>query len=131
MISLQDRTDILDLCARYSYFTDTGAAEDVANLFLPDGVFDGPPGQFEGSQAILQFNKDIHELIKGSMHFTDNHLFEDCGDYIRHRCHSKLLMPSDDGVSTTLMTYDDEVVKVGGEWKFRIRKNRLFDPSAF
>ena len=69
MISLEDRQAILDLCARYSFFTDTGSAKEVAQLFVEDGIFDGPPGRHEGREQIVKFNEEIQELIKGSMHF--------------------------------------------------------------
>ena len=130
MITVADRLEILDLCARYNYFTDTGEAQEVARLFTPDGVFDGPPGRFEGFDAIVAFNENIYQALAGSMHFTDNHLFEMRGASIRHRCYLALNIPSKDGVKSTLMMYDDEVVKIEGEWKFRARTVRAFAPKA-
>ena len=130
MISVEDRLEILDLCARYNYFTDTGEAQEVARLFTPDGVFDGPPGRFEGFDAIVVFNENIYQALAGSMHFTDNHLFDKGDDFIRHRCYLALHIPSEDGVKSTLMTYDDEVVEVEGEWKFRARIVRAFEPKT-
>lgn len=129
-VALEDRLAILDLCAAYNWLTDTGDAEGVAALFTPDGVFDAPPGRFEGTAAITEFNKDIHPVIRGSMHFNDNHQFERNGDRVRHRCYSALQIATEDGVQTQMMTYDDVMVKVDHEWRFAERVNRLFDPSA-
>jgi hypothetical protein len=130
MITVEDRLEILELCARYNYFTDTGDAQEVARLFTSDGVFDGPPGRFEGFDAIVAFNENIYQALAGSMHFTDNHLFESRDSFIRHRCYLALNIPSKDGVKPTLMMYDDEVVKVEGEWKFRARTVRAFEPKT-
>ena len=129
-VNLEDRLAILDLCAAYNWLTDTGDAEGVAALFTPDGVFDAPPGRFEGTAAITKFNEDIHPVIRGSMHFNDNHQFERDEDHVRHRCYSALRIATDDGVQTQLMTYDDVIVNVEGVWRFAERVNRLFDPAA-
>lgn len=127
--SIDDRLAILDLCAEYNWRTDTGDAPGVAALFTPDGVFDSPSERFEGRDAILRFNEDIHQEIRGSMHFNDNHQFEVNDDHVRHRCYSALQIATDDGVRTHLMTYRDVIVQVDGEWQFRERVNRFFDPS--
>lgn len=129
-VALEDRIAILDLCAAYNWLTDTGDAEGVAALFTLDGVFDAPPGRFEGAAAITKFNQDIHPVIRGSMHFNDNHQFERDGDRVRHRCYSALQIAADEGAQTQLMTYDDVIEKVDGEWRFVERVNRLFDPTA-
>ena len=128
MVSLDDRMAILDLCARYNWLTDTGEAEQVAALFVPDGVFDGPIGRFEGTDKIIEFNRDVRKRIAGSMHMNDNHLFEDAGDHVKHRCSLALHgVPAADGVITVLQTYDDEIVNVDGGWKFRLRLVRRFE----
>lgn len=130
-VSVEARQAILDLCAAYNWLTDTGDAQGVAALFTPDGVWDGPPGRFEGTAAIVDFNERIHQVIRGSMHFNNNHQFESDGDRIRHRCFSALHIASDDGVKIQLMSYEDIVVQVDGSWRFAERINRNFDPGAF
>ena len=130
-VSAEDRQAILDLCAAYNWRTDTGDARGVAALFTPDGAWDGPPGRYEGTDAIVEFNERIHELIRGAMHFNDNHQFEGDGDRIRHRCSSALHIPSEGGVQIQLMTYEDTLVQVDGAWRFAERINRNFDPAAF
>ena len=44
MISVEERMAILDLCSRYNYYVDTDAAEQWADTFTSEGVFDGPAG---------------------------------------------------------------------------------------
>ena len=110
-ISLEDRAAILDLCADYNHFTDTGQADKVAELFAADGVFDGPPGIFKGRAEIAQFNIDIYAILKGSMHFTDNHRFQLDGGIMYHACYLALMLPGEAGAQPTLFTYEDELVK--------------------
>ena len=129
MISLETQQAIIDLCARYSYHSDIGDADEVAKMYLPDGVFDGPSGRSEGYAEIEKFNVDLHQQLKGSMHFTDNHIFDEADGYIRHRCYLSFHVPDEQGVKISLLTYDDEVVKDDeGLWKFRLRKCRSFAP---
>jgi SnoaL-like domain len=125
----RDRLVILDLCAAYNWRTDLGDASGVAALFTPDGVFDCPAGRFEGTAAIAKFNEEIHQVIRGSMHFCDNHQFARRADHLWHRCYSALQLVSDQGVHPQLMTYEDVIVEVEGEWRFRERVNRLFDST--
>ena len=128
MVSQDDRVAILDLCARYNWFTDTGQAEQVAALFVPEGVFDGVPGRFEGTAEIVGFKRNSRQVIAGSVHTNDNHLFEDAEDHVKHRCFCVLhRVPSDDGLITMFFTYDDEIAKVDGTWKFRLRVVRPFE----
>jgi hypothetical protein len=129
LISLETQQAILDLCARYSYHTDIGDADKVAKMFLEDGVFDGPPGRMEGHDAIEKFNVDLHKQLKGSMHMTDNHMFDEEDGYVRHRCYLAMQIPDPQGVKISLLTYDDEVVQDDqGQWKFRLRTCRSFSP---
>ncbi|MFP6817636.1 MAG: nuclear transport factor 2 family protein [Pseudomonadales bacterium] len=129
LISVDTQQAIIDLCARYSYHSDVGEAGEVAKMFVENGVFDGPPGRFVGHEAIEKFNVDLHQQLKGSMHFTDNHMFDEKDGYIRHRCYLSLHVAGEQGVKISLLTYDDEVVKDdNGRWKFRIRACRSFAP---
>ena len=130
MISVEDKLQILELCARYNFHTDTGATREIAQTFTEDGVFDGPMGRFEGREAIVEFNEGLRNALSGSMHFTDNHIFDEDGDCIRHRCYLGLVLPSESSSRTMLFTYEDELVRIDGAWRFRIRKVRAFEGSA-
>jgi hypothetical protein len=129
MIDIDDRMAILDLCARYNYFFDTGAAQDWANTFTSDGTFDGPAGQAQGSDELVEFCTNAGKQFAGAMHFTDNHLFDGTGALIRHRCFLCLQMPSDSGTDVMLLAYEDEVAKVDGDWKFRSRRVAPLNPT--
>ena len=132
MISIEDRLDILDLCARYNYYADRGMGPEFADCFTPDGVFDGPLARSEGTQQLQDFITGLFARLPGAIHFTDNHLFVVRDDYIQHRCDCSFQVPSqedgDDSVAISLLTYDDEVVRTDDGWKFRQRICKAFAP---
>ncbi len=122
MISIDDRMAILDLCAEYNYYIDTGESEKWADTFTADGVFDGAVGKAEGRDALVAFSKQFGSDYPGAMHFTDNHLFEQDGDAMNHKCFLSFQVPSDGGTNVILVGYQDELVRVDGAWKFRFRR---------
>ena len=97
MISIDDRMAILDLCARYNYFVDTDRAEQWADTFTSDGIFDGPAGHAEGRDELIAFCHMFAAQAPGGMHFTDNHLFDVRDDVVLHRCFLSFQQPTDEG----------------------------------
>lgn len=122
MIAIEDRLAILDLCARYNYSIDTGASAAWADTFTVDGVFDGPAGHAQGRDALVAFCDQLARDYPGAMHFTDNHLFEQDGELVRHRCFLSFQVPVKDRTDIRLLGYEDEIAKVDGEWRFRVRR---------
>lgn len=121
MIPIEERMAILDLCAAYNYYIDTGESEKWADTFTSDGVFEGTVGRAEGRAALVAFADAFAKDYPGSMHFTDNHLFESDGDVLRHKCFLSFQVPAEAGTNVILAGYDDELVRVDGAWKFRSR----------
>jgi hypothetical protein len=122
MINIDDRMEILDLCSRYNYFVDTDCAEQWADTFTKDGTFEGPAGRAEGRDELIAFCHSLAEQFPGGRHFTDNHLFEVRDDVVLHRCFLSFQVPADSGTDVMLLGYEDEVVKVDGDWRFRTRR---------
>lgn len=121
-ISLEDRAEIIDLCSRYNYTVDQADGAGWADTFTGDGVFHGPAGHAEGREALIAFCAQLAAAFPGGMHFTDNHLFELDGDTCRHKCFLDFKVPSaDGGVSSTLLGYEDIIVKQDGAWLFQRR----------
>ena len=124
-ISLEDRTRIIDLCSIYNYTVDQADGEGWADTFTADGVFAGPAGQAEGRDNLVAFCGQLAEAFPGGMHFTDNHLFEidpDDADTVRHKCFLDFKVPQADGsISSTLLGYEDVVVRQDGRWLFQRR----------
>ncbi len=122
MISIDDRMAILDLSAAYNYYIDTGESEKWADTFTADGVFDGAAGKAQGRDALVAFSEQFGTDYPGAMHFTDNHLFEQDGDTMKHKCFLSFQVPSEDGTNLILVGYEDDLVKIDGAWKFRSRR---------
>ena len=122
MIAIDDRMAILDLGARYNYAIDTGMSQGWADTFTPDGVFDGPAGRAEGRDQLIEFCDGLGEQYPGAMHFNDNHLFEVDGEVVLHKCFLSLQIPGEDGAAVVPLCYEDELVKVEGKWRFRLRR---------
>jgi hypothetical protein len=122
MIGIHDRMAILDLCSRYNYFIDTGSAEQWADTFTAAGVFEGPSGRAEGRDELIAFCRKLAEQFPGSMHFSDNHLFEVQDGVVLHRCFLSFQVPTQTGTDVMLMGYEDELVEVDGDWRFRLRR---------
>ena len=121
MISIDDRIAILDLCAEYNYYIDTGESEKWADTFTADGVFEGAVGKAKGRDALIAFSRQFGTDYPGAMHFTDNHLFEQDGDAMKHKCFLSFQVPTDAGTNLILVGYEDELVRVDGAWKFSVR----------
>ena len=103
MISLDDRMAILDLCSRYNYYVDTASSEAWADTFTADGLFDGPAGRAEGRAELVAFCDGLAVQFPGGMHFTDNHLFEEAGEAVHHRCFLSFQVPTDSGTDVMLL----------------------------
>lgn len=122
MIAIDDRMAILDLCAEYNYYIDTGQSEKWAETFTADGVFEGTVGKAAGRDALIAFSEKFGSDYPGALHFTDNHLFALEGDVVKHRCFLSFQVPSETGVNLVLAGYEDELVRVDGAWRFRSRR---------
>ncbi len=127
MISIDDRMAILDLCSRYNYYVDTGAAERWADTFTADGVFENADGRSQGRDELITFAVGFAKQYPGAMHFTDNHLFEQDGDVVKHKCFLSFQIPSEGPPTIALVGYEDKLVRVDGEWKF---SERLVGPLS-
>ncbi len=121
-IPLEDRFAIIDLCSAYNYAIDQADGVAWADTFTPDGVFHGPAGHAQGRDQLVALCNQLAQAFPGGMHFTDNHLFELEGDACRHRCFLDFKLPAADGsISSTLLGYEDIVVKLDGQWRFQRR----------
>lgn len=76
---IEDREEIAQLQARYIDLNDgwRGAThahpEQVADLFAPNGIWEGPPGRAEGRQAIVELFRGF-QSIPFIVHYVTNPL---------------------------------------------------------
>jgi len=131
---LEDIESIRQLKHQYSVYCDHGYdADGMTSLFTEDAVWDSNKfGTYEGRDAIHGFIKEVGKEILFALHYMNNELIEIAPDGQTARGSWILLEPatmtradSDENDSVIITAeYDDEFVKVDGEWKFkRVKAN--------
>ena len=81
-----------------------------------------PSNRAIASVTLVAFSVHFGSDYPGEMHFTDNPLFEQDGEAIKHKCFLSFQVPADGGTNLLLLGYEDELVRVDGTWKFRSRR---------
>lgn len=115
--SMQDSFEIINLAVEYNVAYDAGDPR-FAETFTEDGVFDSSlNGIFEGRKALVDFQQDFGKRYSGR-HFTANHVVTTDGDHARHEAYFYFLVGSK---IATVGAYQDELVRVDGQWKFKRR----------
>ena len=131
----EDRAKIEDLQARYLFAFDWGDAESYANTFAEDGVLNFGWGEIRGRQAIREFlapgdnvsgmastPEDARPRV--GRHIISNIVVEINGDRARGWAYwTHMVTGPDSGYGTVdfFGHYEDEMVKVNGEWLFSKR----------
>jgi ketosteroid isomerase-like protein len=139
----QDRAEIQDLMARYLFAMDHNDFDTYADLFTEDGTLEYARGAITGREAIREttmgFKQAVGEIYKdvdgnpavlrhvlcqsvirveGTRAWHTGFWFETANDGPRDA--SGRVTPT----MGTFGTYEDELVKVAGEWKFAYRNIR-------
>lgn len=120
--ALEDRADIARLRAQYCHVLDDRDWPSLAEMFTPDGVFDGL-ARVEGREAILRFFRDtVGPMAEGFWHFCTNATMDLAGDRATGRISMEYLSLKQ-GVSYVCAGhYDDVLHKIDGRWHFASRK---------
>ena len=131
-----DRALIEDLQARYLFAFDWGDAEGYANTFAEDGILNYGGGEFKGRQAIRKFMEpgDDRGEQRGSStpegerprvgrHIISNIVVKVDGDKATGRAYWTHMTTGPTGYGTVdfFGHYEDDMVKVNGEWLFARR----------
>ena len=123
---LEDIENIKQLKARYCAFCDENYnSQGITSLFTDDGVWDGGNlGRAEGHAEIAKFFERAPSAFSFAIHNVMNPIIEVDGD--RATGHWYLLQPltrrsrtGEEGAMWLAGRYEDEYVRIGGEWKFK------------
>ena len=132
-----DRARIEDLQARYLFAFDFGDAEGYAGTFTPDGILDFGWGEIKGRGAIGKFIADGRKRTEEARARTPPGERPSVGRHIINNMVIRIDGKTAHGVAYwTHMTsgsngrgtvdffghYEDEMVKVNGEWLFSRRR---------
>ena len=124
LVEFEDIEAIKKLKARYCAHADNGFnADGIASLFTEDGIWDGKKlGRYEGRESIRAFVKRVPNLMTFGIHYVMNPIIELQGDkatgqwYLLQAC----TLAESGEAAWQAGRYDEEYVKVAGEWKFKV-----------
>jgi hypothetical protein len=126
MNALADKDAIRELLAHYCFLLDGFHLTEFAALFTADGEWISRNGNATGPEAIERLLRGlVPEPAPGQRrkHFTANIIIDLAGDSATVISNFLVVRDSEAGpVIAVAGTYDDTVVRTGGEWKFKSRK---------
>jgi hypothetical protein len=132
-----DRALIEDLQARYLFAFDFGDPEGYANTFAPDGILDFGWGEIKGREAIAKFIEDGRKRTEEARaktppgqrpsigrHIINNIVVKVDGNKARGVAYWSHMTSGPDGRGGVdfFGHYEDDMVKVNGEWLFARRR---------
>lgn len=133
----EDRARIEDLQARYLFAFDFGDPDGYANTFTPNGILDYGAGEIKGRAAIAQFiaaGRERTEAARANTpagqrpavgrHIINNIVVTIDGDTARSVSYWSHMTSGPNGRGTVdfFGHYEDDLVKVDGEWLFARRR---------
>lgn len=123
--ALEDRLAAGELLDRYPFLVDQGRYEDLAQLFTPDGVIEGPVGEpGQGRDGITRFfQASATRVVEGPLprlmrHHLTSRTIELSGD---EGSACSYFVAFTEGGPDHWGRYRDKLVKADGEWRFRRR----------
>lgn len=119
-----DRLEILELAARYNHAVDHRRAEEWADVFTEDGVlYAGDQVRAQGRAGFIALVERRIEEGRQVRHWISNAVIDGDGAQARLRLYFKAYDITDALEAPYAMgEYDDELVKVNGRWKFKVRR---------
>jgi hypothetical protein len=132
-MSADDRLDIMELFARYSWAYDCSDAAAYSATFAPDGVLEAFGGEAaRGREAIATFVAALIASERGDndwQHYNGHFVFEAGADEDSCTVYNYWnLLQSKDGPSVrSFGYYVSDCVRIGGEWLLKRRGINRWD----
>ena len=125
---LEDREAIRDLLVTYGRLLDDKDLVGYSNLFAEDGVWEGGIGSAEGPEGIRRMLTTVYGRVAPDQYGNDYHIMSDFlisvdGDTASAWSRWTWIVEGDEGnpVGQRSGHYEDRLVKVDGQWKFKHR----------
>jgi hypothetical protein len=116
-----EKLAIQELCSRYCQTIDAQDSEGWARCFVPEGAFEFDGHVVRGHEALREY-ADAHTQVLRGRHMTLNHLYDVHGDRATGRATTVVSIATPGGYRIMGQgMYEDDLVKVNGEWKIRRR----------
>jgi 3-phenylpropionate/cinnamic acid dioxygenase small subunit len=128
---MTDKDEIRELLARYCFALDEERFDDMAALFVPDGVWETAFGTGTGRAGIAAQARSISRPDRPRrVHLTTNIVIDLNGDQASVRSNWLLFQNGENGPEIgSGGGYYDTVAKVDGTWFFRHRRIDRFIKS--
>ncbi|HJQ85048.1 MAG TPA: nuclear transport factor 2 family protein [Candidatus Binatia bacterium] len=130
-LSADDRVAIAEIMGRYCHALDLGRWEEFPHLFTDDCRLDFGTlmGVFEGRDGVARFVETMRALGLFMRHYTTNLVVRGDGERARAESYVLAVTGPPGSSSQTTGRYEDELVKVDGRWRIRIRRALLDTPA--
>ena len=132
---LEDIEEIKKLKARYcAYCDDNYDADAIAGLFVEDAIWDGGiRGRADGREEIRNFFIRAPQRLPFAVHMVLNPIIEVSGDEAKGSWYLFQACTFAEGNQAVWGSarYDEEYVRVSGEWKFKNLKLTSFFWTPF
>ena len=130
-LSADDRLAIAEIMAVYCRAIDSGRWDDLPALFTEDCKLDfgSLMGLFEGRDGVRRFAETLQGIGLFMRHYTTNLLITGDGERARSESYVLAVTGAPGSSSQTTGRYEDELVKVGGRWRIRVRRAILDQPA--
>ncbi len=120
---IEDREAIKELKARYCAICDDDHNPDaITTLFVEDGIWEcGDFGKAQGHAAIRKLFQGFQQLISFSQHKVMNPIMDIDGNQAKVTWYflGPFTFRKENEAKWTAVRYEDDYVKVNGEWKFK------------
>lgn len=125
---IEDRQAILDVLVRYGRLLDEKDLVGYSNLFAEDGVWEGGIGSATGPAGIQAMLETVFGRVEPGQYGADYHIMSDFevdidGDTATSWSRWTWIIEGEEGKPVPQRSghYEDRLVKVEGEWKFKHR----------
>lgn len=118
---IENREAIKELFANYCWNIDSGSYEEFLDLFTDDVTCDfGDIGSFNNKEEWKEFVYHVLPVaLPGMRHLIHNEIIELNGERARGRAYFEFTGVNNEKSFVGGGYYEHEVVKVGGQWKFK------------
>jgi len=130
-LSTEDRLAIHEIMAKYCQAIDLNRWEEFPSLFTEDCRLDfgNLMGVFEGPDGVQRFTDMMRNLGLFMRHYNTNMVLRGDSDRVQSESYVLAITGPPGSSHQTTGRYEDELVKVGGRWRIRVRRALLDQPA--
>ena len=131
-LSSDDRHAIGELLARYCFAIDYGRWSELRTFFTEDCTLDFGKlmGSFTGQDGIARFAETLKASGVFMRHYTTNFVIQGDGERAHAESYVLAMTGSPGNLSSTTGRYEDELTKIDGRWRIRVRRAVIEMPAG-